>query len=350
MSDMPFLTVIVPIYNCGPYLERCVDSLLSSSLRDTEIVLVDDASSDGSLAIAEGYARKNDRVFMLHHAVNRGLGASRNTGLRLARGTYVAFIDADDWVEPDHFERLARVAMEERCDVVAGGHRDFRDDKPVAITVHPLAGVVLRDPVDIEAVRRKLYGPIVSDGTKQPLLVSACTALYRLEMLRENKVEFCDCISEDVLFNLDAYAVARTIAFTSEVGYCYRKDGQPSITGSFDSAKVEKYDLFVQGLLARAQLDSHACECIRRCLKTAVDCSRMYAEGVVMAVPSLRSSIEPLEALIRSPLFAKASRSVRSDQPFLQRVLQAALDHHWIALAAFGIRLKRGVSQMRCGR
>lgn len=99
------ISVIVPVYNVEAYLCRCVDSLLRQTVTDIEVILVDDGSSDSCGALCDGYARQDGRVTVIHKP-NGGLSDARNAGLEIARGTYIAFVDSDDWVSEQFLQRL----------------------------------------------------------------------------------------------------------------------------------------------------------------------------------------------------------------------------------------------------
>lgn len=112
-------SVIVPVYNVREYLAECLDSLLQQTWSDYEIVVVDDCSTDGSADIAGEYARRYaDRVRLVPHSVNKGLGGARNTGLEAARGQYLLFVDSDDYLDKQSLEKIAVIIEEEKPDVV----------------------------------------------------------------------------------------------------------------------------------------------------------------------------------------------------------------------------------------
>ncbi len=117
---MPELTIIVPIYNGEEYLKRCVDSILSQTYTDFELILVDDGSTDSSLSICERYAETDSRV-VVHHKENGGLVAARKSGLSLAKGEYIGFVDCDDYIESDMYENLMSVAKKDCADIVTSG-------------------------------------------------------------------------------------------------------------------------------------------------------------------------------------------------------------------------------------
>lgn len=109
MNQQPKVSVVVPIYNTEPYLERCMQSLLSQTLKDIEIILVDDGSPDCSPKMCDEYAQKDSRIKVIHKR-NAGLGYARNSGLEIATGEYVAFIDSDDYIAPNMYEKLYNTA------------------------------------------------------------------------------------------------------------------------------------------------------------------------------------------------------------------------------------------------
>ena len=124
------VSVIVPFYNAAPWLERCLKSLLAQYLRELEIILVDDASTDASPKIAERYTgRYPDRIRYLRQESNMGPGAARNVGLSLARGEYVGFVDADDMAEPEMFSSLYATARKTGAQVAVCGIYLSRDGR-----------------------------------------------------------------------------------------------------------------------------------------------------------------------------------------------------------------------------
>lgn len=105
------VSIVVPVYNVQEVLGRCLDSLIGQTFQNVEIILVDDGSTDGSRLICEEYEKRDSRIRYLHQE-NKGLGEARNSGVAIARGTYVMFVDSDDWAAPDMVEQLVRAAQE----------------------------------------------------------------------------------------------------------------------------------------------------------------------------------------------------------------------------------------------
>ena len=103
--NMELISVIIPVYNVEQYLAECIDSVLASTYSNLEIILVDDGSPDNSPAICDAYAAKDKRIKVIHQS-NGGLCTARNAGLRIATGTYIAFVDSDDIVSPFLYEKM----------------------------------------------------------------------------------------------------------------------------------------------------------------------------------------------------------------------------------------------------
>lgn len=121
IASSPFVSVIIPVYNVSRYLPQCIESVISQTYQNIEIVIIDDGSTDGSGKICDQYAERDPRIRVIH-SMNRGLASARNLGLENARGTFISFIDSDDWMEPHAIEALLRAAVETDADVVKAGH------------------------------------------------------------------------------------------------------------------------------------------------------------------------------------------------------------------------------------
>lgn len=119
----PLISVIVPVYKVEQYLKKCVDSILGQTYENLEIILVDDGSPDGCGSICDEYACLDERVRVIHKE-NGGLSSARNAALDVARGAYIGFVDSDDWLEPQTYEWLLEMAVEEKLSMVCAGRYD----------------------------------------------------------------------------------------------------------------------------------------------------------------------------------------------------------------------------------
>ena len=122
---MPVVSVIVPVCNAEAFLDKCLECLTGQTLRDLEVLCIDDGSKDGSAALLETWSRKDGRIRVLSFPENRGPSAARNAGLDAAKGDFIGFVDSDDFVDPDFFEKLCGAALREGADVAKGTLKNY---------------------------------------------------------------------------------------------------------------------------------------------------------------------------------------------------------------------------------
>ena len=111
------VSIVIPVYNCEAFLPACIDSLRAQTLREIEMIFVCDASPDNSLSILRKAEREDARIRVIAFEKNCGVSAARNAGIEAAEGEFVGFCDSDDWVEPQMYERLYRMALEHQADI-----------------------------------------------------------------------------------------------------------------------------------------------------------------------------------------------------------------------------------------
>lgn len=124
---MPAISVIVPVYNVELYLNRCIDSILSQTFKDFELILVDDGSTDNSPSICDQYKR-DDRIIVLHQE-NSGVSVARNNGVKISSGDYITFIDSDDWIAPEYLSRLFYACSDYNADISVVSFECVRSEK-----------------------------------------------------------------------------------------------------------------------------------------------------------------------------------------------------------------------------
>ena len=243
MENSKKLSVIVPVYNVEQYLKRCVDSILNQTVTDLEIILVDDGSTDSSGSLCDRYAKDYTNI-RVHHKPNGGLTSAWKAGLELARGAYIGFVDSDDWIDPDMYERMLTLAEREDADVtVCGLVFDFEDPKiPKRNEISNFRKSVY-DRKELEA----LFPTLINDGyffgrTLQPARV---TKLFRKSLLQAN-VEFCDnrvAVGEDLQITFPVILDTRKLCVVQDFYPYHYWINQKSITGQYDSSYIEKVKL-----------------------------------------------------------------------------------------------------------
>ena len=122
------VTVIVPVYNVEKFIDKCVQSVIDQTMTDIEVILVDDGSTDNSLARCREWTNKDSRV-KVYHQENQGVSVARNLGIEKSAGKYIAFIDSDDWIEPNYLEVLYVMAKAKDADIsICGFYFDYPDE------------------------------------------------------------------------------------------------------------------------------------------------------------------------------------------------------------------------------
>lgn len=194
------VSVIIPIYNAEPYLRRCLDSVLSSTYREFELILVNDGSTDSSPAICEGYAARDSRVTLISQE-NRGASAARNRGLEVCRGEWVVFVDADDLISPDFLGLVAREEYQDQDLLLF----DFARTEEELIAPHPAPETRRFGPEDVPELLRCLLGrrQLAEDGNLN--LLSPCGKAYRRALLMQHAIRFDTGLpyGEDQVFNAE---------------------------------------------------------------------------------------------------------------------------------------------------
>lgn len=205
------ITVILPVYNVEAYLRTCLDSLLQQSVRDYEILLIDDGSKDSSGLICDEYARQYDRIRVVHKP-NGGPGSARNAGLELARGEYIVFCDPDDWVAPDFLQQFLDTGMDHTTMPFTGilQHREGKADRALRAPVMEVRGSDC--PQAIAALRRC------------DMLGFAVNKLLVKRIIDENKIRFDDGLRyrEDEMFMLEYVRHVSRIVVNEKTSYHYR--------------------------------------------------------------------------------------------------------------------------------
>jgi len=222
----PKISIIVPVYNVEQYLSQCLDSLINQTLKDIEIICVNDSSHDGSLKVLEEYANKDNRIKIINHSENKGLGAARNTGIDAARAKFVGFIDSDDFVDEEMFYLLYNEIANVNVDIAWCDFRRF---------------IVEDDIVGTTDLPRGLYTiqEVLANAKFYPSILSVCNKLYKKELLEG--IRFPNGYSEDQKFNAEYFLKTKKISVIDKTYYFYRiREG--SISKSKELSKKDWND------------------------------------------------------------------------------------------------------------
>ena len=252
---VPKVSVIIPVYNVEKFLCRCVHSVLNQTLKDLEIILVDDGSPDQSPQMCDEFKSQDARIKVIHKK-NGGLASARNAGLKIANAEYVFFLDSDDWLEPDGLEHLCNLAEEHQVDFVR--YRAIRTGWPGLPEHAPCMLESAREMsggfYDEERIRKEVYPRLLATSqlTFGPIL-GAWGALYRFGFLRNNNLTFYEDIkfSEDVLFSANVVRYAKSFFYDDVAGVYHYFYNTNSISKSFRKGRWDS----CKNLIKRAYKD-----------------------------------------------------------------------------------------------
>ena len=230
---MPYISVIMPAYRVEHYIERAVDSLLSQTFRDFELIIVDDGSPDGTGRIADALAARDGRIRVIHQP-NAGAPAARNRAMETAQGRYFFFMDADDWAEKDMLSALYALAEKHNLQaVVAGFYIDtYYDDAHFIRQTLSQPDEIFSSQADFRAAAWRLFD--------KNLLYTPWNKLYRADYLKENNIRFPDTFWDDFPFNLAVFRDIERVGVTERAYYHFIRARAESETARYRADMYEK--------------------------------------------------------------------------------------------------------------
>ena len=257
----PKVSIIVPVYNVEKFLERCVISLQNQTVRDIEIILVDDSSTDSSLQICNRLAQEDSRIKVIHK-VNEGAGKARNAALSIATGEYIGFVVSDDYVEPDMYRPLLEKAEEHNSDLVMSGvifvdGNMFSEKGECIRKVYFDKDTHFETQEDLKKLRMGIVGALPEDADDSKYGMSIWKNLFRYEIIKDNNIVFQserEMLSEDALFMIDYISHINKATGIGEAFYNYCRNGD-SISKSYKKDRFEKSLVFVDEVKKRFDRD-----------------------------------------------------------------------------------------------
>lgn len=237
----PIVSVIVPVYNTEKYLEKCIQSVVRQTVNDLQIILVDDGATDSSPRICDAWAEKDKRIQVIHKK-NEGLGFTRNAGLDVARGQYISFLDSDDTLDMDTYEKCIDRMEKEEADACYFGRKTMDKDGNIHLNNNIPEKLVYQGR-EVKAEFAKKYFGILPQENQYPYIqASACCVLYRRDVIEKDRIRFCserEYLSEDTFFNLDICKVSKSICILPENFYNYTYNAT-SLTKKHSNTKFER--------------------------------------------------------------------------------------------------------------
>ncbi len=232
------VSVIIPVYNMEKYLTQAVDSVLTQTMKDLELILVDDGSTDGSLSLCYSYAEKDNRITVLKSS-HKGVSEARNAGIMIAKGEYLSFVDGDDWISNNMYEVFMDYAEQYHPDIIGCGsefiYYDYSTEKQkgkvLTITHKPL----------YFSNASECGNNFFKTSWVEKAQGSCWNKVFRREMIIERKLLFPSMIrGEDTAFNYMVYQQMQSFLLISEVLYHYRENTEKSLAIKIKDYYIDK--------------------------------------------------------------------------------------------------------------
>ena len=209
--DNPKVSIVIPAYNSALYIEKCINSLIRQTLKEIEIILVDDGSSDNTVEICEKYTTLDTRIKLIKQE-HKKQGAARNNGTSIAKGEYIGFVDSDDWVDYDYYEKLYNSAKKYNSDIALATNVRIGNGKTKK-------RLNIKDEKFVTSFQDKL------DIGKQSTNPCPTNKIYRASMLKSNNIIWQeDVFCEDKLFTVQAVYYANGIVSVPNIYYYYYRN------------------------------------------------------------------------------------------------------------------------------
>lgn len=235
---MDLVSVVVPVFNSEKYLEKCVISILQQEYKDLELILIDDGSTDGSGLICDKYAIEDSRIKVIHKK-NAGVSSARNSGIEIAKGKYIAFVDSDDYIEKNYLSTAVAKINKHDCDLYVSG---------ILMETWSCGEIVRSEEIGVKNTFNGSITQFLEMMESEYSLMSICgpwCKLYQMGIIKNNKLRFDTSVSfgEDTRFNIDYYSYASTVYFDDAIFYHYRRGNEDSLFSKF---KKDTFELHQQ--------------------------------------------------------------------------------------------------------
>ena len=236
------VSVIVPVYNTSKYLRRCLDSLVNQTLKDIEIIIINDRSTDNSKDIIEEYKNNYSNIKVIHNKTNKGIGYNRNLGIKEASGKYISFIDSDDWVSLDMYEKMYNKASKDKNDLVICNYYKMLEENDVVRKIECDYFISERKDTNLEETPSLINEVNLAPWNK----------LYKKELLQD--IRYPENIKyEDAVVTIKALAKAKKIGFINDElnYYLVRSKSETTVMNEkvFDIFKI--LDMIIEELKSK---------------------------------------------------------------------------------------------------
>jgi glycosyltransferase involved in cell wall biosynthesis len=339
------ISVIIPVYNAQNYINRCIDSILNQTIEELEIIIVDDGSTDKTPEISNNYASNHSNIMVIHKT-NEGQGIARNSGLAIAKGDYIAFVDADDYVEPHMYERMYREVIHAGADSCICGFKKVDEKKNVTEFPNPMGNQVFEGGAVHKDILLNIVGSMPSQRKDHILGLSVWKSLYSAKLIKENGIQFYServYYSEDTLFNIDYFIRAGKVVTIDEMFYYY-EENVASFTKNYNEDMHLKNKRFYQLALQKLMTIFEYSQAKYRLQRLFLGFARSYLQRIV-ELYDRKTAINSIRNIVNDPEVG----SIIQGYPYRNNPMKQRIIHHLIykrksALIWFVIYLNHFIS------
>lgn len=307
--NMCKVSIIIPVYNVERFLDKCVQSAINQTLQDIEIILVDDESPDGCPQMCDEYAKKDNRIKVVHKK-NGGLGFARNSGLEVATGEYVTFLDSDDFVDLCTYERLYEIAKSENLDAIYYKFKRFVNEDEV-MPEEPSKKITKYEKENIKELMLDIIASEPSAKVDNKIPCSSCTAIYRFNVIKKNNIRFHserELICEDLIFNLDLLKHTEIVAYYDKCHYHYRVN-PISLTSRVRTDRFEKDYIqynYIKNNIKSWELDKKRTE--ERCFRFFIGNSRTSISQYLSSKVNLSNKTKWIRSVLSEEIWQTVNK------------------------------------------
>ena len=306
MSNDIAVSIIIPVYNAGNYLRKCLDSLINQTLRNIEIIAVLDCPTDGSDKIVDEYSLYDERIVIVRNKSNLNIGRSRNEGLKIARGKYIGFCDHDDYCNKQMFELLYNKAENEEIDLVCSPYVLVKNDVVVSQINYP------EYPADLFA--KKIFNTCIGINHPEDDMINFMLSgviwnkLFKTNVIRENNIQFIDnnvIMGEDLLFMIEyANNCSRAGRIDTPLYFHCVWSNNTNLTYSYHS--VEKTVAHLEYIATYLQLHSYADNDIKSRFYNSIKVQLLISLMYTYHCRGLRYTMLELQRVRQNPFIKEA--------------------------------------------
>lgn len=340
----PKVSIIIPCYKVEKYLNQCIDSVINQTLKDIEIILIDDKSPDNVPKICDNWAIKDSRIKVVHKEKNEGLGMACNTGIEKAKGEYIAFCDSDDYIDPCMYQSLYDAAKEYNCNAVFSAIKRVSTDGQVLNTLpHYKEFKLLRQKSEIHSLLKDLIASAPNIKEERPIQVSAKTVLYDRNLIEEKHIRFVSerlLPSEDLIFNIDILANSNKVCILPQAFYNYRIN-QLSISQAISTNKFTLFKNLYSHILNQCSNYNIEGDYILRVQRMLIGYTRSYISRIISSTISSKEKKHIYSSICKDTIWEQIWQTYPSKKKSLYHgVFSYAMQHNNYLIPYYLIKIR----------